>query len=163
MALEVQNGGANGGESKAVTFSALKPQLFVQAPKASDALQFYKAAFGAEEVSRTMHPKRKADQEQPLILSAQVKLGSTAFLVSDVVDDSVSQAKPEGVVFAFCLETEDVEAALSKAVAAGAVQDGEITEGEGPCCGGRVGKVADPYGFTWVICSPAKECVDVDA
>lgn len=62
-----------------------------------------------------------------------------------------------------CLETEDVEAALSKAVSAGAVAEGEIVEGDGAFCGGRVGKLKDPYGFTWLICSPAKSCVDVEA
>lgn len=62
-----------------------------------------------------------------------------------------------------CLETEDVEAAIAAAVNAGAVKEGEIVEGEGACCGGRVGKVKDPYGFTWLICSSAKKCTDVEA
>lgn len=62
----------------------------------------------------------------------------------------------------FCLETEDVEAAVAKAVAAGAVSE-EISEGEGACCGGRVGKVKDPYGNVWLICASAKKCGDVAA
>lgn len=64
---------------------------------------------------------------------------------------------------ALCLETEDVAAAIAKAVSAGAVAEGEIVEGEGACCGGSVGKVTDPYGFSWLICSPAKKCAAVDA
>lgn len=83
---EVQNGA--GVEVKAVSFTAVKPQLVVEAPKASDAISFYKAAFGAEEVGRTLHPKRKADQEQPLILSAQLLLAGTTILISDSSDDS---------------------------------------------------------------------------
>lgn len=63
-----------------------------------------------------------------------------------------------GVVL--CLETEDVEAAIDKAVNAGAVADGEVIEGEGACCGGRVGKVKDPYGFVWLICSSGNKCED---
>lgn len=86
MAQENQNGASKA--AAAVTFTAVKPQLFVEAPKATDAVQFYKAAFGAEEVNRTMHPKRKADQELPLILSAEVKIGSYSLLVSDLADDS---------------------------------------------------------------------------
>lgn len=73
------------------------------------------------------------------------------------------RVKSHGSGCVICLETEDVEAAIAKAVGAGAVQEGEITEGEGACCGGRVGKVKDPYGFVWLICSPAKKCVDVEA
>lgn len=88
MAQDAQNGGSENGSPKAVKFTALKPQLFVEAPKANDAVLFYKAAFGAEEVNRVMHPKRKAEQEQPLILSAELKLGSSVFLVSDLTEDS---------------------------------------------------------------------------
>lgn len=55
----------------------------------------------------------------------------------------------------FCIETSDIEAAVAKAVAAGGVPDGEMTEGEVICCGGRVGKVKDPYGNVWLICSPS--------
>lgn len=86
MAQEAQNGEA----AKEVMFAAVKPRLYLEAPKANDAVQFYKAAFGAEEVNRVVHPKRKAEQELPLLLSAELKLGSSSFLVSDfVADDSV--------------------------------------------------------------------------
>ncbi|KAI9177079.1 hypothetical protein LWI28_010814 [Acer negundo] len=160
---EVQNGG--GAEKAvtvaAVTFTALKPQLLVEAPKATDAVQFYKNAFGAEETGRTMHTKRKAEQELPLILSAQLQIGSFTILVSDLADDSAAaQEKSAGTGCVLCLETEDVEAALSKAVSAGAVADGEVVDGDGMCCGGRVGKLKDPYGFTWLICSPVETCKD---
>ena len=73
------------------------------------------------------------------------------------------RVKTEGTGCVLCLETEDVEAAISKAVGAGAVAEGEITEGDGACCGGRVGKIKDPYGYVWLICSPAKKCGDEEA
>lgn len=75
-------------EPSPVVFTAVKPWLVVEAPKADEAVQFYKAAFGAEEVSRVNHPKRKAEQEVPLILSAELKLGSSSIIVSDLTDDS---------------------------------------------------------------------------
>ena len=56
-----------------------------------------------------------------------------------------------------------MDGAIAKAVNAGAVADGEVVEGEGTCCGGRVGKVKDPYGIVWLICSPGKKCADVEA
>ena len=52
------------------------------------AVLFYKAAFGAEEVNRVMYPKRKAEQELPLLRSAELKVGSSSILVSDFTDDS---------------------------------------------------------------------------
>lgn len=93
MATEATNGAGetNGAAAeKTVTFTSLKPQLFVEASKASDAVAFYKAAFGAEEVNRISHPKRKADQELPLLLSAEIKLGSSSILISDLSDDSTA-------------------------------------------------------------------------
>lgn len=76
----------------------------------------------------------------------------------------ITRAKTGGTGCVICLETEDVDAAVAKAVSAGASAEGEVTEGSGACCGGRVGKVKDPYGFTWLICSPLKKCVvDVEA
>ncbi|XP_059626271.1 uncharacterized protein At5g48480-like [Cornus florida] len=161
MAVEAQNGGAQNGCSKVVKFLALKPQLSVEAPKANDAVQFYKAAFGAEEVSRAMHPKRKADQELPLVLAAELKLGPSSIIVSDIADESSPPVKNGCVI---CLETEDVEAAVAKAVKAGAVSEGEeVAEGDGACCGERVNKLKDPYGFVWLICSPAKKSADVES
>ncbi|KAK7256166.1 hypothetical protein RIF29_29603 [Crotalaria pallida] len=167
---DAQNGGSENAaaaavvSSAAVSFAALKPQLFVEAPKANDAVLFYKAAFGAEEVGRTLNPKRKAEQELPLILSAELKIAGYSFLVADVTDDSASPAKTGGNGVVLCLETGDVEGAIAKAVTAGAVAEGEVVEGEGACCGGRVGKVKDPYGFVWLICSPANKCGgDVEA
>ncbi|XP_016472962.2 uncharacterized protein At5g48480 [Nicotiana tabacum] len=164
MALEeAQNGGADLKEATktavaAVTFTAVKPQLFVEAPKAKDAAQFYKAAFGVEEVTR-VNQKRKAEQEIPLVSSVELKLGSSSFLVSNLTDDDSSapvNAATTGCVF--CLETEDVEAAVAKAVSAGAVSEGEIAEGDGAAYfGGRVGKLKDPYGYIWMICSPVKK------
>lgn len=59
----------------------------------------------------------------------------------------------------FCLETEEVEAAVEKAVKAGAVSEG-ISEAD---CGGRVAKVQDPYGNAWLISSPAKVSTEVEA
>ncbi|CAN0898059.1 Uncharacterized protein At5g48480 [Linum grandiflorum] len=148
---EVLNGASDKAEV-VVSFTAVKPQLLVEAPKANDAVDFYKAAFGAVETGRTTHPKRKADQELPQIISAQLQLAGTTILVSDHSDDSA----PVGTGLALCLETNDVDAAVSKAIAAGATsEEGETTESDGACCAGRVGKkVKDPYGFVWLICSP---------
>ncbi|XP_022004038.1 uncharacterized protein At5g48480-like [Helianthus annuus] len=135
-----------------------------EALKVVDAVAFYKAAFGAEEVNRVNHPKRKADQELPVLISAEIKLANSSFLVSDVSEDSTATDKAVGSGLVFCLETEDIEAVVDATIKAGAVADGEISEGEGACCGGRVGKVKDPYGVVWAICTHiAKKCGDVEA
>ncbi|XP_004492251.1 uncharacterized protein At5g48480 [Cicer arietinum] len=162
MAQQDAQNGVSENAAPAVSFVALKPQLFIEAQKANDAVSFYKAAFGAEEVSRTLNPKRKADQETPLILSAELKIGGSSFLVADTVDDSTSPVKVGGNGVVFCLETEDIEGAIAHAVGAGAVVDGEVVEFEGACGGGRVGKVKDQYGYVWEIYSSTKKVADVD-
>lgn len=88
QAIPVAENGAKAASP--VVFTAVKPWLVVEAPKANDAVLFYKAAFGAEEVSRVNDPKRKAEQELPLIRSAELKIGSSLFVVSDLTDDSSS-------------------------------------------------------------------------
>ncbi|KAH9757259.1 hypothetical protein KPL71_016332 [Citrus sinensis] len=133
---EVQNGAAPAKTAvpaaSTANFTGMKPQLLVEAPKATDVVLFYKTAFGALEIGCSMETKRKAEQN--------VGTGCT-----------------------LCLETEDIEAALAKAVSAGAVAKGELAEGNSERYGGRVGKVNDPYGFTWLICSPVKKCAEVEA
>ena len=80
----------NGSSEKSVAYTAVKPQLFVEAPKADEALQFYKAAFGAVESGRTTLPKRKGDEELPHIVSAQLLLAGSTILVSDSSDESAT-------------------------------------------------------------------------
>lgn len=80
--------GVNGGGAEGAEFTAMKPQLLVPAPGAAEAVQFYKDAFGAEEVARSLHPKRKAEQELPLMLAAELKIGSSVFIVSDRTEES---------------------------------------------------------------------------
>ncbi|EEF35099.1 uncharacterized protein At5g48480 [Ricinus communis] len=163
-----QQDGQNGDSAKAaaaVTFTAVNPQLLVEAPRANEAVQFYKVAFGAVETGRTTQPKRKAEQELPHIISAQLQLAGSTIIVSDLSDDSAPE-KSLASGISLVLVTEDVEAAIAKAVAAGAVAEGEIVEGDGAYYGGaeRVGKVKDPYGFVWVIASLAKKSTaDVEA
>ncbi|ESQ32461.1 hypothetical protein EUTSA_v10005050mg [Eutrema salsugineum] len=143
---------------KSVVFTAYKPQLIVEAQKVGDAVAFYKSVFGAVETGHSLYPKRKADQEIPHLLSAELKLAGATIVVSDVSLNSGSAAKT-GTVSAI-LETDDVEAAVTKAVAAGAVKVEDVSEVEAD--GGVKGKVTDPFGFTWIFSSPAKK-TDNDA
>ncbi|KAJ4834954.1 hypothetical protein Tsubulata_004090 [Turnera subulata] len=66
-----------------VDFTVVKLLLTVEAPKASDAMQFYKATFGAVEICRSTQPKLKAEQELPHIIFTQLQLAGFTILVSD--------------------------------------------------------------------------------
>lgn len=83
MAEEARNGSSAG-----VVVSGVCVQVSVPASKSEEAVAFYKAAFGAEEASRSCCSKRKADQEQPSLLCAELKIGVTSFLICGQLDDS---------------------------------------------------------------------------
>jgi uncharacterized glyoxalase superfamily protein PhnB len=89
----VENGKGNGEAAKLSTFSTLKPHLIVEAPHAADAISFYKHVFGVEEIAKSHHSKRKADQELPLILHTHLKFSSMEVMVCD-------EAKEAGVELA---------------------------------------------------------------
>ncbi|XP_042414932.1 uncharacterized protein At5g48480-like [Zingiber officinale] len=130
-----------------------KPQVMVPGGKAEAAVKFYKAAFGAEELRRVSHPKRKADQDLPLIISSELKIGSSFLLVGDRFDEGGEDGSAQsggGVMFR--LEAEDVAEVVKKAVAAGAVVVGEVAEDES----GIVATVKDPYSVVWVIAAAVK-------
>lgn len=57
----------------------------------------------------------------------------------------------------FRLETDDVAAAISKAVEAGAAITSEIVEDGDGYFGGVVGKVKDPFGVTWSLASVGRK------
>jgi len=61
---------------------------------------------------------------------------------------SLNSAKSEGSGVTFLLGTKDAEAAVAKAVDAGAVKV-EVTEAEVEL--GFKGKVTDPFGVTWIF------------
>ncbi|CAN7025560.1 hypothetical protein IGI04_024629 [Brassica rapa subsp. trilocularis] len=154
MAQEGVAAAANGATvvEKSVTFTAYKPQLIVEAQKVGDAVAFYKDVFGATETGHSLYPKRKADQELPHVVSAEIKLAGATVVVSDVSVHTGSNVKTGNV--SALLETDDVEVAVAKAVAAGAVKV-EVSEGEAD--GGVKGKVTDPFGFTWIFVSPVEK------
>lgn len=74
-------------------------------------------------------------------------------LIVESFDFSLNRAG--GLVFH--LETDDVDAAISTAVTAGAAITSEIAENEDGCCGGVVGKVKDPFGVSWIVASDGKK------
>ncbi|KAK9161731.1 hypothetical protein Syun_008072 [Stephania yunnanensis] len=141
----VRNGVAeHGGVAKAVVFTAPNPHRSWRRRRAPIFVQFYKAAFGAEELKREMHTKRKAEQGAPSHPESELKVGSSQCSSSPIT----RRLSPLSLEVHSRAETNDVEGAVSKAVKAGAIAEGEITEGENAT---RVGRVKDPYGYVWLI------------
>ncbi|OAY75332.1 Uncharacterized protein ACMD2_11555 [Ananas comosus] len=154
-----QENGSAAAAAAAAGMVGVKAQVVMAGAKGEEAVRFYKAAFGAEEVRRATHPKRKAEQELPLLIFAELRIGASSFLVSDRIDDDsvpaagVKEGSGAGIVMR--LEAEDLEGAVARAVAAGAELQGEIAEGEA--------KLLDSFGVAWIVTASAPKNPSVPA
>ncbi|TQD78903.1 hypothetical protein C1H46_035533 [Malus baccata] len=141
------------------------PRLSIKAPKGEDAIKFYETIFGAVELERESDLKRKADQERPFIYNAKLKLGSFTFLVTEsdsIVDSGDTAALADGGFKHLLLTVADVDAAVSKAVQAGAAAVGEIKAG-GAFFGDeqRWAQIKDPFGINWFFVTPLEKKASV--
>lgn len=131
------------------------PHLVVRG--AAKAIEFYKAAFGAEELGRMpiapeFIPGAAAGDER--IMHASLKInGATFFLCDDMPDlcGGVSRAPagPSPVTLHLCVA--NVDTAIATAAAAGATV---TMPAEDMFWGDRYGQVADPFGHAWSFTHP---------
>jgi PhnB protein len=118
--------------------TSLAPWLTVR--KSAEAVDFYKAAFGAVEVYRH---GGGAD------IVARLAMGDAEFWVGDESPEhfNFSPESLHGSTVRLILTVPDPDAAFARACAAGARVVYPVTEGHG----WRVGRVLDPYGHHWEI------------
>ena len=118
---------------------------------ASDAIEFYKRAFGATELFRLNMPDGK-------IAHGQFKIGDSIFMISDENPewDIASPEKLGGSPVALHLYVADADATFSGAIKAGAKETMPLAN---QFWGDRMGKLVDPFGHQWLI---ATHIEDVD-
>jgi PhnB protein len=120
----------------------ITPHLVVKG--ASQAIEFYKKAFGAEELGRMPGPDGKT------IIHASIQIGdSRLFLVDEIPEmgllgPETGRRSPVTIH----LYVEDVDSVFEAAVAAGAKQDMPPAD---MFWGDRYGKVVDPFGHEWSL------------
>lgn len=113
--------------------------------RGSAAIDFYKAAFGATEISRIESP----DGE----VVAHLALGASDFWVADE-SPAYKNFSPEtlgGATTRMVLTVDNPDVVYAQAVEAGA---GEVSAVEDQEYGWRVGRVVDPFGHHWEIGKP---------
>lgn len=115
----------------------------------SEAIEFYKKAFGAKEVGRLLMPDgsighAEIDIEGSLLMMADenLKWGNKGPLTIG------------GNPMTFGLYVKDVDAAFQKAVDAGATIAMPVAD---MFYGDRVGQVMDPFGYKWMIATHKKD------
>jgi PhnB protein len=107
------------------------------------ALDFYVRAFGAVEHDRMQDQTGK-------IRHAEIKIGDSRVMLADEHPevDALSPLTVGGTPVSLHLYVEDVDAVVSRAVAAGASLTRPVAD---QFYGDRVGGVTDPFGHRWFI------------
>ena len=113
-------------------YHSITPSMNIK--ECEKAIDFFKKAFGAEEVSRNLGPGGK-------IVHAEVKIGDSIVMLSEAVK------QPVHVVHAM-LYVADCDAVFKRAVDAGAT---EMMPPQDMFYGDRGGRVVDPFGNDWFI------------
>ena len=128
-------------------YHTLTPYLAVDS--ASEAIEFYKRAFGAKESVRMPGP-------DGTIGHAELEIGDSKVMLSDPFPQASTRPPKElggtsGSVFMY---VEDVDATVKRAVDAGATVTMEV---EDQFWGDRFGTVSDPFGHIWAIATHVED------
>ena len=117
------------------------PHLIIKG--AADALEFYRKAFGAEELMRM-------PQADGRIGHAAIRIGDSHIMLADEFPE-IGARSPKtygGSPVSIYLYVEDVDAFVNQAVAAGAELIEPVTD---QFYGDRRGGIADPFGYSWYV------------
>ncbi|MFQ5680106.1 MAG: VOC family protein [Gemmatimonadota bacterium] len=124
-------------------YHTVTPQLIVR--DTDRAIAFYREAFGAEVLGRLA----AADGR---VVHAEIKVGDSPIMLADEYPewDNHSPERLGGSAGRLHLYVEDVDAFASRVVAAGAEVRIPVAD---QFYGDRSGRLADPFGHTWVVAS----------
>lgn len=117
---------------------------------ASDAIEFYKQAFGAQEIARIHMPDGKT------VAHAAIRIGDSVIFLNDEFPDfgSLSPKGFGGSAVTIHLYVPDVDNLFAQAVNAGARPTMPV---EDTFWGDRYGTLEDPFGHKWSIGTRIKE------
>ena len=129
-------------------FHAVTPHLVVRG--ASEAIEYYKKAFGAVERFRMPGPDGKS------IMHAELVIGDSIIFLCDEFPDmnAKSPVALQGTPVSIHLYVEDVDAVFNRALAEGAKTTMPVQD---MFWGDRFGELVDPYGHHWSIASHVED------
>ena len=114
---------------------------------AAQAIDWYKKALGAEELSRAVGP-------DGMIIHADLRIGDSHIMMNDSMMGSKGPKEVGGSPASLWLYVEDCDELFSKAVSAGAQV--KMPMGD-QFWGDRCGTLLDPYGYGWTIATHKEE------
>lgn len=122
--------------------TTIAPMLSVR--NGANAIEFYKAAFGANELFRI-------DNEKGEVV-ARLSVGAAEFWVADESPEHLNFS-PEslgGGTVRMVMTVDDPDAAFERAITSGATVVNPVSNGHG----WRLGRMVDPFGHHWEIGKP---------
>jgi PhnB protein len=116
---------------------------------ATEAIEFYKSAFGAEEQFRMEAPNGK-------IGHAVLKIGDSLVMLSDAFPGASTQPPNElgGTTTGLFVYVEDADAVAKKALDTGAISVQEVQD---QFWGDRMGTIKDPFGHVWSVATHVED------
>jgi PhnB protein len=134
-------------------YHTITPYLVVGG--AAEAIEFYKRAFGAVELTRALTP------DGTKIMNASIKIGDSIIMLNDEFPEMNCKGPLTlgGSPFNLHIYVEDADAVFEQAVAAGATITMPIAD---MFWGDRYGSVTDPFGHNWGIATHKREMTEAD-
>jgi PhnB protein len=128
-------------------YHSITPYLMING--ATEAIEFYKQAFGATEIFRLSHPNGQ-------IGHAEIKIGDSSIMLADPCEQGAFQAPQSlgGSSVALHVYVEDVDARFAQAISAGAKAVKPVFD---QFYGDRTGTLQDPFGHIWFIATHKKD------
>ncbi|HWX22953.1 MAG TPA: VOC family protein [Candidatus Binatia bacterium] len=122
-------------------FNTITPHIVVS--DAAKAIEFYKKAFGAQEIERFTGPDGKS------IMHAQLKIGGSMLMLGNEFPPSCLSPKSRGgTSVTLHLYVENTDSVFDRAVKAGCTVKMPVSD---QFWGDRYGQVEDPFGHQWAI------------
>jgi PhnB protein len=125
---------------------------YISIKGASEALAFYKAALGAQELYRLDMPDGRVGH-------AELRIGDSRLMLADEMPDMADAVARSprtlgGTTFGLHVYVPDVDAAFQRAIAAGGTVKRPVQD---QFYGDRSGTFADPFGHVWTLATRIEE------
>ena len=125
-------------------YHTVTPQLTLE--NTAQAIDWYKRALGAEEISRAAAPDGK-------IMHAEIRVGDSRLMLNDEMGGGKSARAFGGSPMSMWVYVDDCDAVFNRAIAAGAQVSGPMGQLTDQFWGDRSGTFKDPFGYQWSIAS----------
>jgi len=117
---------------------------------AAQAIDWYKKALGADELSRAVGPDGK-------VMHAEIRVGDSRIMVNDPMMGMKGPKGFGGSPASLWIYVEDCDTLFNRAIAAGGKVHGHMGKMQDQFWGDRSGSFEDPHGYLWTIATHTED------